>query len=199
MIITLGEGIIGTVASLNAVVHGEAGLDGRRRGRRGRRESASYSGCGGRTSRSRGRESLVLHRERRSLGVRAHRRYSPSLAAIGAGLHVAAYYIEHETAIGATGRCSARRSRSRSTSLALYAHLHGVHARAPIRSTSALLAGTAAVLALVGRWHAGVSVAVCLARAHARAGGDGRRLRDARAPPRRGGAPRMEPRTELRS
>ena len=39
VIITLGEGIIGTVASINAVVHGSAGLDGRRRGRRVRRAS----------------------------------------------------------------------------------------------------------------------------------------------------------------
>ena len=36
VIITLGEGILGTVASINAVVHGSSGLDGRRRGRRDR-------------------------------------------------------------------------------------------------------------------------------------------------------------------
>ena len=53
VIITLGEGILGTVASINAVVHGSSGWTVTPRWSRSR-VSASRSGRGGRTSRSRG-------------------------------------------------------------------------------------------------------------------------------------------------
>jgi hypothetical protein len=48
-------------------------------------------------------EVLHLHRERAFFWGYGHMVVFGSLAAVGAGLHVAAYYLEHHTEIGAVG------------------------------------------------------------------------------------------------
>ena len=100
VIITLGEGIIGTVASLSVLVHGPEGWS----------MSAvliAVAGIGltfglwwtyfivpsG--------EILHHHRERATGWGYGHMLVFGSLAAVGAGLHVAAYYIDHHAHIGA--------------------------------------------------------------------------------------------------
>ena len=102
VIITLGEGIIGTVASINAVVHGDAGWTVEA-------GVVAFAGVGlifatwwtyfvipwARV--------LSVHRERSFLWGYGHIVVFASLAAIGGGLHVAAYYLEHQTTSG-TGR-----------------------------------------------------------------------------------------------
>jgi low temperature requirement protein LtrA len=101
VIITLGEVIIGTVASLNAVVHGEEGWSV---------DAALLAIAGvGLTFGSwwmyfalPWAEPLVRHRERAFLFGYGHLVMFSSLAAMGAGLHVAAYSLEGEASVGAT-------------------------------------------------------------------------------------------------
>jgi low temperature requirement protein LtrA len=161
VIITLGEGIIGTVASINAVVHGEAGWTVEA-------GVVALAGIG-----------LIfatwwtyfvlpwahvlrLHRERSFLWGYGHIVIFASLAAIGAGLHVAAYYLEDKTVFGATGTIL-----STAIPFAIYIFtLYGIYATFtrhgdPFHLT--LLAGTSAVLVLsVVLAALGVGVAVCL-------------------------------------
>jgi low temperature requirement protein LtrA len=102
VIITLGEGVIGTVASLSAVVHGPAGWS----------VDAALVALAG-TGLTFGLwwmyfivpsgHVLRLHPERVFFWAYAHLVMFGSLAAVGAGLHVAAYYLEHHTEIGAVG------------------------------------------------------------------------------------------------
>ena len=102
MIITLGEGILGTVASINAVVHGSAGwtVDA---------AVVAFAGIGlifatwWTYFAIPWAEVLDLHRERSFIWGYGHIVIFGSLAAIGGGLHVAAYYLEHETTLGVTG------------------------------------------------------------------------------------------------
>ncbi len=161
VIITLGEGIIGTVASLSAVVHGEAGwsLDA---------ALVLIAGIGltfglwwsyfvvpsG--------EILALESSRVFAWGYGHLVVFGALAAVGAGLHVAAYFLEHHTEIGAAGTV---------LSVAVpvgvfYVMLYGLWAwlmrtRDPFHL--GLLVGTAGILVLaVVLAGTGVSMAWCL-------------------------------------
>jgi low temperature requirement protein LtrA len=162
VIITLGEGIIGTVASINAVVHGSQGwtVDA---------AVVAFAGVGLTFAAWWSyfaipwADVLVTHRERSFVWGYGHIVIFASLAAIGAGLHVAAYYLEHETAIGATGTVLATAVPVTIYILALYA-LYAVFMREADPFHLSLLAGTAAVLVLsVALAAVGVGVAVCLA------------------------------------
>jgi low temperature requirement protein LtrA len=102
VIITLGEGIIGTVASLSAVVHGPTGWS----------MAAVLVTVAG-TGLTFGLwwmyfvlpsgHVLRLHPERSFVWGYGHIVLFGALAAVGSGLHVAAFYLEHHTRIGATG------------------------------------------------------------------------------------------------
>src|SRR6185436_3539475 len=102
VIITLGEGIIGTVASINAVVHGSQGwtVDA---------AVVAFAGVGltfatwGTYFAIPWADVLALHRRRAFIWGYGHMIIFGSLAAMGAGLHVAAYYLEPETELGLTG------------------------------------------------------------------------------------------------
>jgi low temperature requirement protein LtrA len=99
VIITLGEGVIGTVASLNAVVHEQgwsvdaalvalAGI-GLTFGMWWTYFAVPWA------------QVLAVHRKRSFGWGYGHLVVYGSLAATGAGLHVAAYYLEHETSLSA--------------------------------------------------------------------------------------------------
>jgi low temperature requirement protein LtrA len=99
VIITLGEVIIGTVASLNALVHGEAGWSV---------DAAVLAiagigltfGCWWVYFAVPWAEPIVRHRGRGFVFGYGHLFLFSALAAIGAGLHVAAYALEGEAEIG---------------------------------------------------------------------------------------------------
>jgi low temperature requirement protein LtrA len=100
VIITLGEVVIGTVASLNAVVHGEAGwtVDA---GLLALAGIGLTFGCWWMYFAAPWAEVLARHRE---LGFRFAYGHFPifgALAAMGGGLHVAAFTLEGEAKIGA--------------------------------------------------------------------------------------------------
>ena len=102
VIITLGEVIIGTVASLNAVVHGEEGwtIDAVLLTIAG---LGLTFGCWWAYFSVPWAEPLVRHRE---LGFRfgyGHLVIFGALAAMGGGLHVAAYALEDKAEIGTIG------------------------------------------------------------------------------------------------
>ncbi len=161
VIITLGEGIIGTVASINAVVHGSSGWT----------VTAGVVAVAGiglifatwwTYFAIPWAEVLELHRERSFIWGYGHIVIFGSLAAIGGGLHVAAYYLEHETTLTLIGTVL-----STVVPVAIYiAALYGIYASFtrhldPFHLT--LLAGSAAVLVLAVALAAlGVSVAICL-------------------------------------
>ena len=161
VIITLGEGIIGTVASINAVVHGSAGwtVDA---------AVVAFAGIGlifatwWTYFAIPWADVLHLHRERSFTWGYGHIVLFGSLAAIGAGLHVAAYYLEHESTLGPTGTVL-----STAIPVSIYvASLYGIylaftrHAD-PFHLT--LLAGTAGVIVLsVVLAGLGVGVGACL-------------------------------------
>ena len=161
VIITLGEGIIGTVASLSAVVHGPAGWS----------VDAALVAVAG-TGLTFGTwwmyftmpsaRVLHLHRERAFFWGYWHMVVFAALAAIGAGLHVAAYYLEHHTEIGAVGTVL-----SVAVPLAVFTLMLYVLWTALVREVDpfhlGLLVGTVAVLVLaVLLAQAGVSMAWCL-------------------------------------
>ena len=115
VIITLGEGIIGTVASINAVVHGSAGwtVD---------TAVVAFAGVGLTFAAwwtyfaIPWADVLRLHRERAFVFGYGHIVIFASLAAIGAGLHVAASYSSTRRRSGRQRPSPAPRFRSRSTS-----------------------------------------------------------------------------------
>jgi low temperature requirement protein LtrA len=161
VIITLGEGILGTVASINAVVHGSSGWT----------VTAVVVATAGiglifatwwTYFAIPWADLLELHRERSFIWGYGHIVIFGSLAAIGAGLHVAAYYLEHETTLTETGTVLSTVIPVAIYILALYGlyasftrHLDPFHV--------SLLAGSAVVLALaVALAAVGVSVAICL-------------------------------------
>ena len=161
VIITLGEGIIGTVASINALVHGSAGwtLDA---------GVVAFAGVGlifatwWTYFAIPWADVLALHRERVFVWGYGHIVLFGALAAIGGGLHVAAYYLEHETTLGVTGTVLAT-----AVPVAVYvAALYGIYAAFTRHLDPfhlSLLAGTAGVIALaVVLAAAGAGVAVCL-------------------------------------
>jgi low temperature requirement protein LtrA len=159
-IITLGEGVIGTVASLGAVVesHGWT-LD------------AALVAVAG-TGLTFGlwwmyftvpsAEVLHVHRERLFPWGYGHMLIFGSIAATGAGLHVAAYYIGHEAHIGATATVLTVAAPLAVYVLTLFA-LYSFLVRAVDSFHLALLAGTAALLVLpVMLATIGAPMAVCL-------------------------------------
>jgi low temperature requirement protein LtrA len=161
VIITLGEGIIGTVAALNAVVHGAEGWT---------LDAALLAIAGvGLTLGSwwmyfaiPWAAALRVHHRRTFTWRYGHIFMFAGLAAIGAGLHVAALYLEHETEIGAVATVL-----SVVIPLALYiGALYALYSLVMHEADPfhiALLVGTAAVLiASVVLAAGGVSMAVCL-------------------------------------
>jgi low temperature requirement protein LtrA len=161
VIITLGEGIIGTVASLNAVVHGAEGWT---------LDAALVTIAGvGLTFGSwwiyftlPWAAALQVESRRTFTWRYGHIFVFAGLAAMGAGLHVAAFFLEHETEIGAVATVL-----SVAIPVALYiGALYAVyslvmHEADPFHIW--LLAGTAAILvASVVLVAAGVGMAVCL-------------------------------------
>jgi low temperature requirement protein LtrA len=161
VIITLGEGILGTVASINAVVHGSSGWTVTA-------AAVALAGIGlifatwWTYFAIPWADVLGLHRERSFVWGYGHIVLFGALAAIGAGLHVAAYYIDHETTLGELGTvlCTV-------VPVAIYVLvLYGLYASFTHHLDPfhlALLAGSAAVLGLSVLLAAlGVSVAICL-------------------------------------
>jgi low temperature requirement protein LtrA len=161
IIITLGEGIIGGVAALNAVVHGDDGWT----------LNAALVAIAG-VGLTFGAwwmyfaipwaRALRAPRPRVFTWGYGHMFMFAGLAAMGAGLHVAALYLEHETKIGAVDTVL-----SVALPVALYAGaLYGVYSlvmREADPFHMRLLVGTAAILiASVVLATAGVSMPVCL-------------------------------------
>jgi low temperature requirement protein LtrA len=159
-IITLGEAVIGTVASLGAVVEAQGwSLDA---------ALVAVAGTGltfglwwmyftvpaG--------EVLQVHRERGFPWGYGHMLIFGSIAATGAGLHVAASYISHEARIGATATVMTVAAPVAVFAFALFAlYAYLVHSGDPFHI--ALLAGTTAILALaVLLASAGLPMAICL-------------------------------------
>jgi low temperature requirement protein LtrA len=161
VIITLGEGIIGTVASINAVVHGDAGWTVEA-------GVVAFAGVGLIFATwwtyftipwSR---FLSVHRERAFLWGYGHIVVFASLAAIGGGLHVAAYYLEHQTTLEPVGTVLSTAIPFAIYTAALYA-LYAALTRHPHAFHLALFAGTTAVLVLsVALAALGIGVAACL-------------------------------------
>jgi low temperature requirement protein LtrA len=161
VIITLGEVITGTVAALNAVVHGESGwsVDAALLAVAG--VGLSF-GCWWMYFAVPWAEPLVHDRRRAFPFGYGHLVIFASLAAMGAGLHVAALGLEGEASIGTTGTVLAV-----AIPVTLYATvfygLYSVlfHARDPLHVW--LIAATATLLVLaVVLAGVGVSVAICL-------------------------------------
>ena len=161
VIITLGEVILGTVAALNAVVHGHAGWT---------IEAALLAvagvgltfGCWWMYFALPWAEPMVRHRERGWAFGYGHLIIFGSLAAMGGGLHVAAYGLEGEAHISSTAIVL-----SVAIPVAVYVFtLYGVYSvmmREHDPFHIGLLVGTALVLLLtVLLATAGASVTVCL-------------------------------------
>jgi low temperature requirement protein LtrA len=161
VIITLGEVILGTVASLNTVVHGEAGWTA---------DAVLLAVAGvGLTFGSWWMyfavpwgEALARHRERAFAFGYGHLVVFGALAAMGAGLHVAALTLENQAKIGPTAAVL-----SVAIPFAVYVGMFYALFSALMRAYDpfhvALVAGTTALLVLsVALAAAGVSVAACL-------------------------------------
>jgi low temperature requirement protein LtrA len=161
VIITLGESVIGTVAALNAVVHGPSGwsLDA---------ALVGFAGIGltfgiwwmyfaipfG--------DVLHAHRRRAFRFGYGHLLIFAGIAACGGGLRVAADYLEHHTRIGAVGTVLSVAVPVAAVVVALFAIWAAmVGERDPFHLC--LLAATGAVLLLsVLLAAAGASIAICL-------------------------------------
>jgi low temperature requirement protein LtrA len=161
VIITLGEGIIGTVASINAVVHGPEGwsVDA---------AVVAFAGVGlifatwWTYFAIPWAEVLRLHPGRGFIFGYGHIVIFGSLAAIGAGLHVAAFFLEHETTLGVTATVASTTIPVAIYTLALYA-IYTLFTRHADPFHLLLLAGTSAVLVLsVVLAAAGAGIAACL-------------------------------------
>jgi low temperature requirement protein LtrA len=161
VIITLGEVIIGTVASINAVVHGEAGWTV---------DAALLALAGvGLTFGSwwvyfsvPWAEPLVRHRERAFTFGYGHLFVFAGLAGMGGGLHVAAYALEGEAEIGPVAVVLSVAIPFAVFGAAFYI-LYSILMRAHDPFHLALVAATVGLLVLsVVLAAAGVSVAICL-------------------------------------
>jgi low temperature requirement protein LtrA len=161
VIITLGEVILGTVAALNAVVHGETGWSV---------DAAALAvagvglafGCWWMYFALPWAEPLVRHRERGWQFGYGHLLMFASLAAMGGGIRVAAYGLEGEAKISSTGIVL-----SVALPVALYVTilyaLYSLLMRERDPFHIGLLVGTVLVLLLaVLLATAGASVTVCL-------------------------------------
>jgi low temperature requirement protein LtrA len=161
VIITLGEVILGTVAALNAVVHGEAGwsVDAALLAVAG---VGLTFGCWWMYFSAPWAEPLVRHPERVFKFGYGHLAIFAPLAAMGAGLHVAAYALEGEAKIGTTATVLSVVIPFAIFGLAFYALYSTLwHTADPFHLW--LLAGTALLLAAaVLLAAAGVGVPVCL-------------------------------------
>jgi low temperature requirement protein LtrA len=161
VIITLGEVILGTVASLNAVVHGEAGwtVDAALLAIAG--VGLTFA-CWWMYFAVPWAEPLVRHRERAFRFGYGHLLIFGALAAMGAGLHVAALSLEDEAKISATGTVLSVAIPFSIYAAAFYV-LYSVLMRARDPLHLVLMAGMAALVVLsVVLAAAGVSIAVCL-------------------------------------
>jgi low temperature requirement protein LtrA len=161
VIITLGEVIIGTVAALNALVHGEAGwtVDAALLALAG---VGLTFGCWWMYFGVPWAEPLVRHRERAFRFGYGHLVIFGALAAMGAGLHVAALSLEGEATIGETATVL-----SVAIPFAIYAAtfyaLYSVLMRTHDPFHLGLIASTTAVLVLaIALAAAGVDMAICL-------------------------------------
>jgi low temperature requirement protein LtrA len=161
VIITLGEVILGTVAALNAVVHGEAGwsVDAALLAIAG---VGLTFGCWWMYFAVPWAEVLVHHRLRAWPFGYGHLLIFAPLAAMGAGLHVAALMLEDEAEIGATGTVL-----SVAIPFAMYVAvsyaLYSVLMQTADPFHIGLIAGTAALVVLsILLAVAGVNVTVCL-------------------------------------
>jgi low temperature requirement protein LtrA len=161
VIITLGEVILGTVASLNAIVHGSSGwtVDAALLAVAG---VGLAFGCWWMYFSVPWAEPLARHRERSFGFGYGHLLMFAALAAMGAGLHVAAYGLEHAAAIGTTGTVL-----SVAIPVALYAAVLYALYSALLRTADpfhlALMGATAAILVLaVVLAAAGAGVTTCL-------------------------------------
>ena len=161
VIITLGEVILGTVAALNVLVHGEAGwtVDAVLLAIAG---VGLTFGCWWMYFAVPWAEPLVRHRERGWAFGYGHLVLFGALAAMGAGLHVAALDLDGKAEIGETAVVL-----SVAVPFAVYATmfyaLYSVLMRAYDPFHLGLIAGMAAVVVLsVLLAAAGVSIAICL-------------------------------------
>jgi low temperature requirement protein LtrA len=161
VIITLGEVIIGTVASLNALVHGEAGWTVNAALLTVAGLGLTF-GCWWMYFAVPWAEPLVRHRGRAFPFGYGHLVIFAALAAIGGGLHVAALNLEGKTAIGQTATVLSVVIPFAIYATAFYA-LYSILMRARDPFHLALLAATAALLILsVALAAAGASIPVCL-------------------------------------
>jgi low temperature requirement protein LtrA len=161
VIITLGEGIIGTVASLSAVVHGPVGWS----------VDAALVAIAG-TGLTFGLwwmyftlpsgHVLRLHPERAFAWGYGHIVTFGSLAAVGGGLHVAAFYLEHHTRIGAFGTVLSVAVPLAVFVLMLYATWTFLMRRQDPFHLGLLLATAAVLVLAVVLAKVGVSMAWCL-------------------------------------
>jgi low temperature requirement protein LtrA len=161
VIITLGEGVIGTVAALNALVHGAEGWSVAA-------ALVAVAGIGLTFGMWWVYFALpfgeVLQAQRsRSFGFGyGHMLIFGAVAATGGGLHVAAYYLEHHSELGAVATVLTVTVPVAVYTLALFGLWWALlRERDPFHL--ALLAATAGILVLsvlLAAW--GVSMAVCL-------------------------------------
>jgi low temperature requirement protein LtrA len=161
VIITLGEVIIGTVAALNALVHGEAGwtVDAALLAVAG---VGLAFGCWWMYFALPWGEPLARHRERTFIFGYGHFLIFAPLAAMGAGLHVAAFGLEGEAEIGELTIVLSVTIPVAIYVLAVFV-LYSLLLRVRDRFHIGLLAGSAAIFVLtVLLASAGVSVAICL-------------------------------------
>jgi low temperature requirement protein LtrA len=161
VIITLGEVIIGTVASLNALVHSEAGwtVDAALLAIAG---VGLTFGCWWMYFVVPWAEPLARHRERSFAFGYGHLLIFAPLAAMGGGLHVAAFSLEHEADIGTTATVLSV-AIPVAIYVAIYYALYSVLMRERDPFHLRLVAGTAAtVLASILLATAGASMVVCL-------------------------------------
>src|SRR5262245_48910895 len=161
VIITLGEVIIGTVAALNAVVHGESGwsLDAALLALAG---VGLTLGCWWMYFAVPWAEPLVRHRERGFRFGYGHLVIFGALAAMGAGLDVAAIALEGDAHISNTGIVLSVVIPYAIYGLAFYFIYSAVVATADPFHLG-LMAGTAALLGLaILLASSGVNVSICL-------------------------------------
>jgi low temperature requirement protein LtrA len=161
VIITLGEVIIGTVASLNAVVHGEAGwsVDAALLAIAG---VGLTFGCWWMYFAVPWAEPLVRHRRRGFPFGYGHLVIFGALAAMGAGLHVAALSLEGKAEIGQTATVLSA-AIPFAVYVAMFYFLYSLLMRTLDPFHVWLIVATGAlVLASVGLAAAGVSMPLCL-------------------------------------
>jgi low temperature requirement protein LtrA len=161
VIITLGEVILGTVAALNALVHGEAGwtVDAALLAVAG---VGLAFGCWWMYFSVPWAEPMVRHRQRGWVFGYGHLVIFAALAAMGAGLHVAALSLEGKAELGETAVLLSV-AIPFAVYVAMFYTLYSVLMRAHDPLHLALIVGMAALLVLALLLAAaGVSISICL-------------------------------------